>query len=169
MQVLTEIRHGDALVDEAQVCDVAAFAMECLELPFETELSVTFVDNDEMADLNFQYRGIEGPTDVLSFECDNLDDGFPDVGESDEGTGDVYSLGDVIIAPDVAARQADEYGNTFEQELSLLLVHGILHLDGYDHVDDEDAVVMERMQADILARLSEARASACASGGRAHD
>lgn len=157
MQVLVEVRHGEGLIDEGLVRALAAFAGGRLGLPEDAELSVTFVDDGEMGDLNFRYRGIEGPTDVLSFECDNLDDDFPDlVGDPEDERG-VYSLGDVVIAPDVALRQAREYGSTFEQELSLLLVHGILHLDGYDHIDDEDARHMEALQSEILASWERSR------------
>lgn len=151
MEVLLDIRHGAERVDGAFVAGLARFAMEQLGLPSKAEVSVTFVDDGEMGDLNFRYRGIEGPTDVLSFECDNLDDDFPDLAGGVEAD-DVYSLGDVVIAPDVAARQAQEYGNSFQDELALLLVHGILHLDGYDHIDDADARRMEAKQAQILSQ-----------------
>lgn len=126
--------------------ELARFALKRLALPATTELSITFVDIDEMARLNGAYRGKEGPTDVLSFECDNLDDSFP-VSRDEKG---LYALGDVIIAPAIAQRQATEYETTFEEELELLLVHGILHLCGYDHIDDEEAAVMEGKQAELL-------------------
>lgn len=158
MRVLVDIRHGEGRVDEAGASALAAFAMAELGLPEEAEVSVTFVDDAEIAGLNSLYRGIDGPTDVLSFECDNLDDGFPDACAPGAGCeGRVYSLGDVVIAPDVAARQARAYGNTLEEELSLLLVHGILHLNGYDHVDDADAELMEARQSEILSCWRERR------------
>ena len=69
----------------------------------------------------------------------------------EEGFGDVYELGDVVIAPDVAERQTHEFGTTFEQEISLLFVHGLLHLCGYDHIVEEDAKVMEALEDEILA------------------
>ena len=62
----------------------------------------------------------------------------------------VFELGDVIIAPDVASRQMREFGTTFEEEISLLLVHGLLHLCGYDHIEDDEAEVMEKREAEIL-------------------
>ena len=67
----------------------------------------------------------------------------------------LYELGDIIIAPDVAAAQADEYGNSFEQEISLLLVHGLLHLCGYDHITDDEAEVMEGREKELLTAWSE--------------
>jgi probable rRNA maturation factor len=95
-----------------------------------------------MAHLNEQYRGIAGPTDVLSFGCDD-----PCPAGSDEP----IALGDVIIAPEVAAAQAAELGTTVESELNLLLVHGVLHLLGYDHQDDGDAAVMQAREQALLA------------------
>ncbi len=154
MDVTVDIRYGSDVIDEAFVTDVCLFAMQQMDLPEHTDVSVSFVDNAEMAQLNEQYRRIEGPTDVLSFECDGLDDGFMDVAEIDgdgcDLCGSVYTLGDIVIAPDVAIAQAREYGNTANEELALLLVHGILHLCGYDHIEDADAEVMEGMQAEIL-------------------
>ena len=67
-----------------------------------------------------------------------------------EGFDDVYELGDVVIAPDVAERQTHEFGTTFEQEISLLFVHGLLHLCGYDHIVEEEAQVMEALEDEIL-------------------
>ena len=66
-----------------------------------------------------------------------------------------YELGDIIIAPDVAARQSTEFGNSFEQEVSLLIVHGLLHLCGYDHIVDEEAEVMEARERELLTAWTE--------------
>ena len=92
-----------------------------------SELSVSFVDEDEMADLHLRYMGEAGPTDVLSFPLDADDDG------------DVRVLGDVVIAPAVAKRNRPEAA---EEEMRLLLVHGILHLLGYDHEEDDERARM---------------------------
>lgn len=109
--------------------------------PEEAELSIALVSDEEMARLNEQYRGIAGPTDVLSFGCDD-----PCLATE----GEPILLGDVIIAPEVAQRQAAENGVTVEAELNLLLVHGILHLFGYDHDRDEDAAVMQERERVVL-------------------
>ncbi|MDO5117665.1 MAG: rRNA maturation RNase YbeY [Eggerthellaceae bacterium] len=129
--------------------ELAEFVLEHEECPENTEVSISFVDNDRIAELNESYRGIAGPTDVLSFECDGAEDdaGFADVNIECET---VYELGDIIIAPDVAEAQCAEYGNTFIQELSLLLTHGLLHLCGYDHMTDEEAEVMEAREKELL-------------------
>ncbi|PKQ38530.1 MAG: rRNA maturation RNase YbeY [Actinobacteria bacterium HGW-Actinobacteria-1] len=120
---------------------LAHFALGLESAPEQSELSIALVDIDEMARLNEQYRGIVGPTDVLSFGCDD-----PCVAAGDEP----ITLGDVIIAPEVAAAQAVELGTTVESELNLLLVHGILHLLGYDHETDEDASVMQAREVVLL-------------------
>ena len=116
------------------------------------EISVSFVDNDQIQEMNRQYRNIDAPTDVLSFECDNIDD---DITAADGPSCPVYELGDIIIAPDVAARQSTEFGNSFEQEVSLLIVHGLLHLCGYDHIVDEEAEVMEARERELLTAWTE--------------
>ncbi len=120
---------------------LATFVLEIEDAPAAIELSLALVDIDEMVELNTKYRGKEGPTDVLSFGCDD-----PCPVESDEP----ITLGDVVIAPEVAEEQAREVGNTIEEELNLLLVHGILHLLGYDHESDEDAEVMQQRERAVL-------------------
>lgn len=132
--------------------ELARFVLSREDKPSTTEASVSFVTDESIADLNERYRHKEGSTDVLSFECDNVADEFSSSAFAD---GSVYELGDVIIAPDVAARQTLEFGTTFEEEISLLLVHGLLHLCGYDHIEDDEAEVMERQEAAILAAWSQ--------------
>ncbi len=121
---------------------LAAFVLEREEAPDAVELSVAVVEIAEMTELNERYRGKEGPTDVLSFECDD-----PCAVVS---PGEPVALGDVVIAPEVAEAQAAEYGHTVEQELNLLLVHGVLHLLGYDHEDDDDALAMQSRERALL-------------------
>ena len=144
MEALITVDHGEDLIDASRVERLIAFAADQLELPDPSEVSVTFVTDEEMARLNEGFRGKQGPPDVLSFECDTLDDGFP---QEEEG----FEAGDIIIAPDVAAAQASELGHALAQEIDTLLVHGLLHLIGYDHIEEEEAQVMEGLQEDILA------------------
>ena len=132
--------------------ELIAFALRFEGRAEETEVSVSFVDDNAIAELNERYRGKAGPTDVLSFECDGVDDGFD--GASAEAP---FALGDIVIAPDVAERQTQEFGTSFEEEISLLLVHGTLHLCGYDHVEDAEASVMEAREDAILAAWRELR------------
>jgi probable rRNA maturation factor len=121
---------------------LAAFVLDREDAPSSVELSIAIVDIEEMAQLNLDYRGKEGPTDVLSFECD---DPCAVVGPDEPVT-----LGDVVIAPAIAEAQAAEYGHTVEEELNLLLVHGILHLLGYDHEQDADASAMQARERVLL-------------------
>ena len=144
MRALVTVEHGAGLVDEARIGLLVAFAGRHLAMPEPSEASISFVDDAEMASLNEEYRGKVGPTDVLSFECDNLEDGFP-VGDG------IFEAGDIILAPDVAARQAKELGHTFTEEVDTLVVHGILHLSGYDHIEDDEAAEMQRLQDEVLA------------------
>jgi len=126
---------------------LATFVLRMEEAPDAVELSIALVGTDEIAVLNEQYRGIAGPTDVLSFECDE-----PEPVDTDEP----IAIGDVVIAPDVALAQAAELGTTVEAELDLLLVHGVLHLLGYDHIDDADAAVMQARERALLTAWSDA-------------
>jgi probable rRNA maturation factor len=126
----------------------------------ETEVSILFVDEKAIADLNNRFLGKDGPTDVLAFPIDEepVEGGrSPDSG----GTGPGYNpspeeaptlLGDVVICPAVAQRNAPEHAGTYEDELALLLVHGLLHLLGMDHEDPDEAEVMEAKERDLLAR-----------------
>ncbi|MBW6467815.1 MAG: rRNA maturation RNase YbeY [Anaerosomatales bacterium] len=125
---------------------LAEFVLDREDVPAHAELSLALVDVEEMTELNEGYRGVAGPTDVLSFECDD-----PCPVESDQPV----TLGDVVIAPQIAEEQAAELGHTVEEELNLLLVHGILHLLGYAHDSDEDAAVMQEREQALLAAYAE--------------
>lgn len=120
---------------------LAVFVLKLEDVPDMSELSIALVGEDEMARLNEQHRGVVGPTDVLSWPCD---DPCPTPGD------EPITLGDVVIAPEVAERQARELGHSVEHELDVLLVHGVLHVLGYDHETDEDAAVMDARQAALL-------------------
>lgn len=112
-----------------------------------TEVSISFVDNDSIHELNRDWRGVDRPTDVLSFECDGYDDDMPVFDD------EVFELGDIVIAPDVAEGQAPEYGLSFAHEMSLLVTHGLLHLCGYDHIDDDEAQEMEKRERELLSEF----------------
>ena len=126
----------------------------------DTEVSILFVDENAIADLNNRFLGKDGPTDVLAFPIDEepVEGGrSPDSG----GTGPGYNpspeeaptlLGDVVICPVVAHRNAPEHAGTYEDEVALLLVHGLLHLLGMDHEDPDEAEVMEAKERDLLTR-----------------
>lgn len=110
--------------------------------PDNTEVSVLLTGDEEIRTLNRDYRGIDSPTDVLSFSQNE--------GE-DFGTGEDESpLGDVVISIETARRQAEQRGASLEEEVDLLLVHGLLHLLGYDHAEPEDEKRMFARQDEVL-------------------
>ncbi len=103
------------------------------------ELTLTFVDDDEIASLNEEHMGKAGPTDVLAFPID------------EEPTPGVPTLlGDVVICPRVAAGQFAEHAGTFDDEIALLVVHGILHVLGHDHAEADEAEAMRRRELELL-------------------
>jgi probable rRNA maturation factor len=103
------------------------------------ELTLTFVDDDEIASLNEEHMGKAGPTDVLAFPLD------------EEPTPGIPTLlGDVVICPSVAAGQFAQHAGTFEDEIGLLVVHGILHVLGHDHAEADEAAVMRRRELELL-------------------
>lgn len=145
IQISYDYRKED--LEKLPLEELTRFVLAREDKPFNTEVSISFVTDEAIAELNEKYRGKTGPTDVLSFECDGVDD---DLSAMTLAEDPIFELGDVVIAPDVASRQTREFGTTFEEEISLLLVHGLLHLCGYDHVEDDEAEVMEKREAEIL-------------------
>lgn len=121
----------------------------CLESegiePENLEISVAFVSDDYIKELNLTYRGIDSVTDVLSFPQYEGMDEFPE-------SGDIF-IGDVVIAPDRAYAQAAEYGHGSKREFVYLFVHSMFHLMGYDHMNDEERAVMREKEEKIMSRL----------------
>lgn len=117
-----------------------------LGLTCDPILSVSFVDNAFIHKMNKEYRGVDRPTDVISFA---FLDGEKDRNAILHGQGPV-SLGDIYISVDKAKEQATSFGHSLERELSFLFVHGLLHLLGYDHMTEEDEKVMFKLQDEIL-------------------
>ena len=116
-----------------------------LKLKFNPVISVSLVDNEFIHKINREYRGIDRPTDVISFAfLDNEDR------ESLYKSKEPVCLGDIYISIDKAKEQAQEYGHSLKRELSFLFVHGLLHLLGYDHMNEEDGKIMFRLQDEIL-------------------
>lgn len=128
--------------------------------PFETEVSILLTDNEGIKRYNKEFRGIEKDTDVLSFP--NLDYDSPSDFSCVEGheidyinpESDEIILGDIIISINKVYSQAEEYGHTLKREFAFLIVHSMLHLLGYDHIDEEDAAIMEPKQESILNSLN---------------
>jgi len=135
----------------------AALAYEEFEYP--AEVSVTFVDNEAIRELNRDYRGKDAPTDVLSFPlCEEEDDFVLPPSEEDEDAEELVALGDIVISVERARAQAEEYGHSFERELAFLAVHSTLHLLGYDHERSaEEDAEQRRRQEEILASIGQTR------------
>ena len=116
-----------------------------LKLKFDPIISVSLVDNEFIHEMNRDYRGIDRPTDVISFAfLDNEDREALYKGK------EPVCLGDIYISVDKAKEQAEEYGHSITRELSFLFVHGLLHLLGYDHMNQADEEVMFKLQDEIL-------------------
>lgn len=115
----------------------------------EAEVSLVFVNDSYIHDLNLRYRGVDSPTDVLSFSM--LE------GESLPEAGDELLLGDVVISLPAARRQAAAYGHSFRREVAYLAVHGVLHLLGYDHEEEAARRVMRQKEEEILETLKVVR------------
>jgi probable rRNA maturation factor len=126
---------------DRELCKTAALqALRFANLEQGAELTLVLTDDDQVHALNRQFREVDAPTDVLSFPA----------GDVDPDTGRLY-LGDVIISLPRALAQAEVH--SLEDELRLLIVHGVLHLLGYDHADEQEQAAMWAAQAEILARL----------------
>ena len=134
-------------VDTDAVLAVAQHALDAMGVNPLAELSILLVDSDYMAELNHRWMDGDGPTDVLAFP---MDEGSVDHGPGESGVGEPGLLGDIVLAPEVAARQAATAGHSAADELHLLTVHGTLHLLGYDHAEPEEEREMFALQAKLL-------------------
>jgi probable rRNA maturation factor len=134
-------------IGEAELVDVARFAMARMDVHPAAELSITLVDSDTMADLHMRWMDLPGPTDVMSFPMDELTPG----GRPDAAEPGPAMLGDIVLCPSFAADQAARAGGSLDDELALLTVHGVLHLLGYDHAEPDEEKVMFGLQRQILA------------------
>lgn len=111
-----------------------------------SEVSVTFVNNERIHEINKEYRQKDAPTDVISFAMEEMGEGEIEIiGEDVPAV-----LGDIIISIDRTKEQAEEYGHSYERELGFLAIHGFLHLLGYDHMNEEDEKVMFSRQKELL-------------------
>jgi probable rRNA maturation factor len=134
-------------VDTDAVLDCARYALDELGVNPLAELSILLVDAPYMAELNHRWMGEEGPTDVLAFP---MEEGTIDTGPQDIAGGEPTLLGDVVLCPEVAEKQARDLGHSMADELHVLTVHGVLHLLGYDHAEPDDEREMFALQAKLL-------------------
>lgn len=133
---------------EADLTKAMNVVAELEALSPHTEVDITLVDDAAIHELNRTYRGIDRPTDVLSFALDEGEE-EPEV-DDDEIE---HLLGDVIISAPTAVRQGEEYGHGLEREMTYLAVHGMLHLLGYDHMEEKDKLIMRKREEEVLRRL----------------
>ncbi|HLQ39528.1 MAG TPA: rRNA maturation RNase YbeY [Tetragenococcus sp.] len=127
------------------------FAADYLNLPDDTEMSVTFMDNQKIQSINRDYRGKDAPTDVISFALEDAGKDEMPILLDDEMLNDLpRELGDLMISTERAYEQAVEYGHSYDRELGFLALHGFLHINGYDHMTKEDEQLMFGLQKEIL-------------------
>ena len=139
-------------VDEQRLVALAIFALDSLRIHPQTELSILLVDTDTMAAYHEKYMDEPGPTDVLSFPMDEL---RPPKDGEDPPLG---MLGDIVLCPEVTAAQASDSNRTPDEEADYLLIHGLLHLLGYDHAEPEEKQVMFGLNDRIIAAWTAKRA-----------
>jgi probable rRNA maturation factor len=138
------LNETDADIDVEALVRQARFMLERLLIHPEAELSLVLVDVPAMTELHIEWMDEPGPTDVLSFPMDELRPGRP----GQEPVAGV--LGDIVICPEVAQAQAQAAGHSRDEEISLLLTHGILHLLGYDHAEPDEHAEMFGLQGELL-------------------
>jgi probable rRNA maturation factor len=133
------VNRSGALIPDKEIISLLDYGISYMELNPECEISLTFVDVQEMEELHIKWMQEGGPTDVLSFPMD-----MP------ENKDDVVTLGDIVIAPAVAAKQATDAGHSVEHEMYILATHGLLHILGYDHADPDEEKIMFALQEKIV-------------------
>ena len=153
-EILMENNHNAIEITE-EINDAIKKAIEASlkyeNCDFDAELSVTIVDNEEIREINNEHRGIDKATDVLSFPMLEFDEDGNAIECEYDFSDDTVILGDIVISAERAKEQAEELGHSFIREMAFLTVHSMLHLLGYDHVDDpEGEAEMIRKQKDIL-------------------
>ncbi|HHX12961.1 MAG TPA: rRNA maturation RNase YbeY [Clostridiales bacterium] len=145
---------------EELVKKVITACLDSEACPYEVEVSILFIDNDEIREINRDYRDIDSPTDVLSFpavtfntvgDYSELEDSYADYFNPESGE---LFLGDIAISVEKAIEQANEYDHTLEREIGFLTAHSVFHLLGYDHMSEEEAILMETKQSEVLDKLN---------------
>lgn len=138
---------------------VVEACIDYVDCPYEAEVNIMFTDDEQIQQINMEFREIDRPTDVLSFPLieyktpgdfegleDNVAESFhPETGE--------LLLGDIVISVDRAKFQAKEFGHSLEREVAFLTAHSMFHLFGYDHMEENDRIIMEEKQNNVLEKL----------------
>ena len=138
------INETDYEINEAEFSALADYVLDQMHVSSDAEVNIIFIEPEPMEDLHVRWLDLPGPTDVMSFPMDELRPGSAD-SPTPAGT-----LGDIVLCPQVAAKQALAAGHSAVEEMLLLTVHGILHLLGYDHATDPEREVMFALQRKLL-------------------
>lgn len=148
---------------EEVIQNVILYSLEFVNCPYETEVNIVLTDNEAIHQVNLEYRDIDRPTDVLSFpmveykepgDFRRIEEENPDVFNLETGE---LILGDIMISLEKVKEQAMEYGHSELRELAFLTAHSMLHLFGYDHIEDEERRIMEEAQQEIMSGLNISR------------
>ncbi|CAJ1227655.1 rRNA maturation RNase YbeY [Levilactobacillus zymae] len=153
LEIYDKTQAGVPAKHVQMIQDVLQFAGDYLKLADNTEMSVTLMNNEDIHRINKQYRGVDRATDVISFAIEDdeaADDDFPLVMDDELAAEIPENIGDIFVSMDKVSEQAEYLGHSYERELGFLVVHGFLHLNGYDHMEPADEKVMFKLQADIL-------------------
>ena len=141
-------KHRAGFRLKALVKSAIRAALENERFKYDPLISVTFTDNEGIREKNREFRGIDAPTDVLSFPMYDFKNG------EKPGKGEICELGDIVLSLERAAEQAEDFGHSYEREVAFLTVHSVLHLLGYDHVhSEEEELEMREHQRAIMRRL----------------
>lgn len=166
IEVFAADEQTDVPVDLARWSELVRATLDAEGVRGDVEVSLIFSDEATIAELNTRFMGKSGPTDVLSFPIDDeppQSGRVPDSGGTGPGDPPEPSIpvlvGDVVICPSVAARNAVEHEVSFDFEVALLCVHGVLHLLGWDHVDETEAEAMEARERELLVRFNQVHGS----------
>ncbi|KAA8370953.1 rRNA maturation RNase YbeY [Leuconostoc carnosum] len=151
LAIIDQTKKGVTPYHSDLVQSVLNFAGTALDLPENTEMSVTFVNNDEIQRYNQEYRGVDKVTDVISFAIEEGEDDFANLPDNSWVDEIAKNIGDIIVSVDVISSQAEYLEHSYERELGFLVVHGFLHLNGYDHMlGDQEEKEMFDLQRKIL-------------------
>ncbi len=144
---------------EKQLETIVGFTLDFLKFPYESEVSVLLVTKEEIHQMNRRHRQVDQPTDVLSFPMMQYDkpadfsgQAFRDTLAVSPESGEVL-LGDIVLCAEIIKEQAKEYGHSVQREFSFLVVHSMLHLLGYDHMEEDERLLMEKIQKEIMQKL----------------
>ena len=151
-------RRNSWTCHEDIIRDVVNESLDYEKCPYEAEVNVILTDNQAIQEINREHRQIDAPTDVLSFpmvdyeapsDFDHVEDAVEDYFNPETGE---LMLGDIVISVDKVEEQAEKYGHSQTRELAFLVAHSMLHLCGYDHMEEEERLLMEARQNEILER-----------------